>query len=46
MRLFKKRELRRKVEYFVEWKGRPESVNSWEKEATVSRERIIEFEAS
>ncbi|KAH6725000.1 hypothetical protein BKA61DRAFT_589630, partial [Leptodontidium sp. MPI-SDFR-AT-0119] len=40
------RVLRRRVEYLVEWKGRPESENSWEKEATVSRERIIEFEAS
>jgi len=46
VRLLKKRVLRRRVEYLVEWKGRPESENSWEKEATVSRERIMEFEAS
>ena len=26
--------------------GRPESENSWEKEATVSRERMMEYEAS
>jgi Chromo (CHRromatin Organisation MOdifier) domain len=31
-----------KVEYFVEWKGRPESENSWEKEVTISRERITD----
>jgi hypothetical protein len=46
VRLLKKRVLRKRVEYFVEWKGRPESENSWEKEATVSRERIMEYEAS
>jgi hypothetical protein len=46
VRLLKKRVLRRRVEYLVEWKGRPESENFWEKEATVSRERIMEFEAS
>ncbi|KAF1954183.1 hypothetical protein CC80DRAFT_550641 [Byssothecium circinans] len=46
MRLLKKRVLRGKVEYFVEWKGRPESENSWEKEATVSREHIKEYEVS
>ncbi|KAG9244994.1 hypothetical protein BJ878DRAFT_420194 [Calycina marina] len=46
VRLLKKRVLRRRVEYLVEWKGRPESENSWEKEATVSRERIMEFGAS
>lgn len=46
VRLLKKRMLRRRVEYLVEWKGRPESENSWEKEATISRERIMEFEAS
>jgi hypothetical protein len=46
VRLLKKRVRRRKVEYLVEWKGRPKRENSWEKEATVSRERIVEFEAS
>ncbi|KAF4625087.1 hypothetical protein G7Y89_g13082 [Cudoniella acicularis] len=33
-----------RVEYVVEWKDRPESEHSWEKEDTMSRERIIEFE--
>ncbi|PVH69469.1 hypothetical protein DL98DRAFT_541599 [Cadophora sp. DSE1049] len=46
VRLLKKRVRRGKVEYLVEWKGRPKRENSWEKEATISRERIIEFEAS
>jgi hypothetical protein len=46
VRLLKKRVLRGRVDYLVEWKGRPESENSWEKDATVSRERIMEFEAS
>jgi hypothetical protein len=46
VRLLKKRVRKGKVEYLVEWKGRPESDNSWEKEATISRERIMEFEAS
>ncbi|KAH6670215.1 hypothetical protein B0J14DRAFT_703182 [Halenospora varia] len=46
VRLLKKRVRRGKVEYLVEWKGRPKRENSWEKEATISRERIMEFEAS
>jgi len=46
VRLLKKRVLHRRVEYLVEWKGRPESETSWEKEATISCERIMEFEAS
>jgi hypothetical protein len=46
VRLLKKRVRRRKVEYFVEWKGRPKRENSWEKEATISRERIMEFKSS
>jgi Chromo (CHRromatin Organisation MOdifier) domain len=46
VRLLKKRERNGRVEYLIKWKGRPESENSWEKEATISRERIIEFEAS
>ncbi|KAG9231523.1 hypothetical protein BJ875DRAFT_498260 [Amylocarpus encephaloides] len=46
VRLLKKRVLRGRVEYLVEWKGRPEGENSWEKEATISRERIMEFEAN
>jgi hypothetical protein len=46
VRLLKKRVVRRRVEYLVKWKGRPESENSWEKEATVSCERIMEFEGS
>ncbi|KFZ23587.1 hypothetical protein V502_01936 [Pseudogymnoascus sp. VKM F-4520 (FW-2644)] len=45
VQLLKKRERRGKMEYFVEWKGRPEAENSWEKEVTISRERILEFEA-
>ncbi|KAH6667430.1 hypothetical protein B0J14DRAFT_489712 [Halenospora varia] len=45
VRLLKKRVLRKKVEFLVEWKGRPESENSWEKEAAIGRERIVEFEA-
>jgi Chromo (CHRromatin Organisation MOdifier) domain len=46
VRLLKKRVRRGKAEYLVEWKGRPKRENSWEKEATISRERITEFEAS
>jgi hypothetical protein len=46
VRLLEKRARRGKVKYFVEWKGRPGSENSWEKEVTVSRERIMEFDAS
>jgi hypothetical protein len=46
VRLLKKRVRKGKAEYFVEWKGRPKKDNSWEKEATISRERITEFEAS
>jgi len=45
VRLLKKRVRRGIVEYLVKWKGRPESEKSWEKEATICRERIIEFEA-
>ncbi|OBT68004.1 hypothetical protein VE03_01524 [Pseudogymnoascus sp. 23342-1-I1] len=45
VQLLKKRERRGKMEYFVQWKGRPEAENSWEKEVTISRERILEFEA-
>ena len=45
VRLLKKRVRNRKAEYFVEWKGRPKDENSWEKEATISHERIMEFEA-
>lgn len=46
VRLLDKRVRRGGVEYLVKWRGRPESENTWEKEATVSRERIMEFEAS
>jgi hypothetical protein len=46
VRLLEKRARRGKVEYLVEWRGRPGSENSWEKEATISRERIMEFEAN
>ncbi|KAK3391248.1 hypothetical protein B0H63DRAFT_430077 [Podospora didyma] len=42
--LLNKRTRRGKVEYFVKWKGRPTTEDSWEKESTISRERIIEFE--
>jgi len=45
VRLLEKRVRRGRVEYLAEWKGRLESENSWEKEATISRERIMEFEA-
>ncbi|KFY46132.1 hypothetical protein V494_00590 [Pseudogymnoascus sp. VKM F-4513 (FW-928)] len=45
VQLLKKRERRGKIEYFVQWKGRPASENSWEKEDTIHRERILEFEA-
>ncbi|KAH7383420.1 hypothetical protein BKA64DRAFT_760093 [Cadophora sp. MPI-SDFR-AT-0126] len=44
VRLLKKRVRKRKVEYLVEWKGRPKSENSWENEATISRGRIMDFE--
>ncbi|KFX94497.1 hypothetical protein O988_06272, partial [Pseudogymnoascus sp. VKM F-3808] len=43
VQLLKKRERRGRNEYFVEWKGRPEAENSWEKENTIHCERIIEF---
>lgn len=46
VRLLKKRVLRKSIEYLVGWKGRPQSEYSWEKEATVSRERIMESEVS
>ena len=45
VQLLKKRERRGKIEYFVEWKGRPAAENTWEKEVTINRERILEFEA-
>jgi hypothetical protein len=45
VQLLKKRKRRGMIEYFVEWKGRPAAENSWEKEGTISRERILEFEA-
>jgi hypothetical protein len=46
VQLLDKRVRRGKVEYRIKWKGRPERENSWEKEATISRKRILEFEAS
>jgi hypothetical protein len=45
VQLLKKRVRKRTVEYFVKWTGRPDEENSWVKEATISRERIMEFEA-
>ncbi|KFY96757.1 hypothetical protein V500_02307 [Pseudogymnoascus sp. VKM F-4518 (FW-2643)] len=45
VQLLKKRERRGEIEYLVKWKGRPEVENSWEKEDTIHRERILEFEA-
>jgi len=44
MQLLKKRVWRKRVEYWVQWMGRPESDNSWQGETTLSRERIMEFE--
>lgn len=46
VRLLDKRIRSGRVEYLVEWKGRPESENSWEKEATISSERIMDFEVN
>ncbi|RYO89630.1 hypothetical protein DL764_008550 [Monosporascus ibericus] len=43
--LLNKRRRRGKVEYYVRWKGRPDSEKSWEKEPAISRQRIREFEA-
>ena len=43
--LLSKRVHRRKVQYKVRWKGRPDSDNSWENADTISRERIVEYEA-
>jgi hypothetical protein len=45
VQLLKKRERRGRIEYFVEWMGRPAVEDSWEKEVTINRERILEFEA-
>jgi hypothetical protein len=42
--LLDKRIHKGRAEYFVKWKGRPASDNSWEKESTISHERIREFE--
>lgn len=44
-RLLDKRTRRRKAEFLVKWKGLPESENSWEKAVSISRERIVAFEA-
>jgi hypothetical protein len=44
-RLLRKRTRRGRFEYFVKWKGRPDRENSWEKEANISRMRVMEFEA-
>jgi hypothetical protein len=46
VRLLEMRVRKGRVEYLVQWKGRPQSENSWEKEATISSDRILEFEAS
>ena len=43
--LLNKRIRQGRVEYFVRWKGRPSSENSWERESNISHERIREFEA-
>ena len=45
VQLLKKRKRQGRIEYLVQWKGRPEVENSWVKEGTVSSERIMEFEA-
>ncbi|KAK0628288.1 hypothetical protein B0T17DRAFT_504978 [Bombardia bombarda] len=42
--LLDKRIHRGTAEYLVRWKGRPCTDDSWEKESTISRERIREFE--
>jgi hypothetical protein len=44
VQLLEKRERGKRVEYLVQWMGRPERDNSWEREATISHERIMEFE--
>ncbi len=41
--LLDKRIYQGRAEYFVRRKGRPGSENSWEKESTISYERIVEF---
>lgn len=43
--LLRKRIRRGRPEFFVRWKGRPESENGWQRESTISRERIREYEA-
>jgi hypothetical protein len=35
-----------RAEYLVRWKGRPCTEDSWEKESTISHERVREFEAN
>ena len=45
--LLDKRIYQGRAEYFVRWKGRPCTEDSWEKESTIiSYDRIREFEAS
>lgn len=46
VRLIEERQTNGGMEYFVEWRGRPTTENSWEKESTISRERIEEFETA
>ena len=45
VRLFDKRKWAGKVEYSVEWKGRPKGETSWEKAKTLSSARVREYEA-
>lgn len=35
---------KRRTDYLVKWKSRPSIESSWEKESTISSERIREFE--
>lgn len=43
--LLRKRLRRGSAEFFVRWKGRPESEYGWQRESIISRERIREYEA-
>ena len=44
MQLLEKRVRGKIIEYLIQWMGRPERDNLWEREATISYKRIMEFE--